>query len=148
MLGGVRRLRADWSESIEDVSHPHFAIEVKYGKQCPKWCTVKHPTSNGEFDLIPSNMWRWGMPTDHFKILCQTRDEFLRKGIAQALSYNPEKIPVLCLKPKGYRGFIVCLRHQDYLKGVEFRFPPQVSPTHTNSTDPPPRRHTSSLGCN
>jgi len=127
LLGGVRQVRTSYSDSIEDVYHPYFAIEVKYGLQCPKWIAVKHPTSNGEYDLIPSALWSWQL-INKFEIVCESRDEFLRKGIAQALAYNPDKIPVLCLKPKGYRGFIICLRHKDYLKGSPYLHP--LPPSH------------------
>jgi len=92
LLGGVRQVRTSYSDSIEDVYHPYFAIEVKYGLQCPKWIAVKHPTSNGEYDLIPSALWSWQL-INKFEIVCESRDEFLRKGIAQALAYNPDKIP-------------------------------------------------------
>jgi hypothetical protein len=121
-LGGVRIVRTNYGESIEDVQHPYFAIECKYGGQVPAWCNVLRPTSNGEFDLIPLKygMWSWDIKTFH--IVCQKRDEFLRKGIAQALAYNPDKTPVLCLKPKGYKGMVIVMRHSDYMRGVNPRF--------------------------
>lgn len=120
VLGGIRRVRLSYGEKLEDVYHVRFAVECKQGRQVPAYCSVKHPTSNGEFDLIPSKLIRNGVtckiPPDKFKILPIKRDKFIRDGIAQAFSYSPEKIPVLCVKPSHYQGFVLIFRHGDYLR--------------------------------
>ena len=36
-----------------------------------------------------------------------SRSEFLSKAMAQATRYDPELIPIVCVKPKRWRGFIV-----------------------------------------
>ncbi len=35
-FGGIRRVRVNYGESIGDIIHPLYSIEVKYGLQCPK----------------------------------------------------------------------------------------------------------------
>ena len=116
-LGGTRRVRVSYEEKIEDVLHPRYALEVKYGNQVPAYCCVKILTSNGEYDLIPSSQWSWGIPPRRFKIQRITRDQFIVDGLAQACGYNPKKIPMLCVKAKGMQGFVIILRHSDYLRG-------------------------------
>ena len=123
LLGGVRRIRTNYGESIEDVLHPFLAIEVKYGKQIPQWSRVKHPTSNGDFVLIPSTCWNWKIVS--FDDVQQTRDSFLWKGIAQAHAYSPGKVPVLCLKPNNFKGLVIVMRKDDYLRGPLIRLAPQ-----------------------
>jgi hypothetical protein len=125
LFGGVRRVRINYGESIEDVSHPYLAIEVKYGKQVPKWTHVKRPTCNGEFVLIPSGMFSWSILSFAFDDVVQRREDFLWKGIAQAHAYSPGKVPMLCLKPPNFRGFVVVLRRDDYNRGPHIRLAPQ-----------------------
>jgi len=121
-LDGVRRVRYSYSESIEDVYHQWFTIECKWGKQVPAYCNVKHPTSNGEFDLIPScdvmqcKALNTKIPPNQFEVQPIKRDKFIQDGLAQALGYNPDKVPLLCVKPSRYIGFVIILRHSDYLR--------------------------------
>ena len=151
-LGGMRRVRASYSDSIEDVFHPTLAIEVKYGGQVPKYCQVKHPTSNGEYDLIPSDMWSWNIPIKKFKVAFIKRDKFIIDGLAQAYSYNPKKTPVLCVKPRGMRGFVIIMRHSDYMRGESMSWvmrqrviPADASPSTQDSSE---SLNPSSLGSN
>jgi hypothetical protein len=99
------------------VTHPRYAIEVKYGKQVPKYAGVTRLTSNGEYDLIPSWMWIWGIPAKRFLIQRITRDQFIVDGLAQAHSYHDKKIPMLCVKPARFHGFVIIMRHSDYMRG-------------------------------
>jgi hypothetical protein len=45
--------------------------------------------------------------------------EFLQRGMAQAESYYEDKIPILCLKPNSWRGFVAVLWYDDYLSYLE-----------------------------
>ena len=122
-LGGRRRVRASYSDSIEDVWHPTLAVEVKYGGQIPKYCRVDVPTCNGEYVLIPSRVWAWNLNSWQFAKANIKRDTFIIGGLAQAYSYNPKKTPVLCVKARGMRGFVVILRNSDYMRGEPLDFP-------------------------
>ena len=113
ILGGKRRVRINYSESCEDVYHAKYSIEVKYGKQIPKWIgkirqpvilnkvLVLFPLSSGSFDSATE--------VERMKI------GFLVDGMVQAHSYNGRKTPLLCMKPVGYRGIIGCLYLLDYM---------------------------------
>lgn len=61
-FGGTRRVRISYSESACDVIHSEYSLEVKYGKQIPKYLKVKVITelfSNGvRYRLTPSEEWR------------------------------------------------------------------------------------------
>lgn len=121
LLGGIRRVRVAYSESIEDVLHKKFAIEVKYGKQVPKWVVNVKPLVcfNDEFDfvVISSKDINKGKT---YKVV-RKRVKFVMDGLSQALQYDKskkKKIPLLCLKPTRYRGIIFCvmLRHYGAFK--------------------------------
>lgn len=116
LLGGRRRVRASYSDSIEDVYHPTLSIECKYGNQVPDYCKVSVVTYAGDWVLIPSWMVSSGRVGGEgmFRELPSGSYEFIRKGIAQAISYNPDKVPVLCVKPRRYVGLVVILRASDY----------------------------------
>jgi len=113
ILGGQRRTRVTYSESCEDVHHMVFAIEVKYGKQIPKF--VRSVGNNlviyGDIALFPlgaiSSMSLKSLPIKKEK---RTKGlGFLLRGLEQALSYSPNRVPLLCLKPDGYRGMVGCM---------------------------------------
>jgi hypothetical protein len=36
--------------------------------------------------------------------------KFLERAFDQAVGYDPKKIPLVCLKPVGYKGFVVVER--------------------------------------
>ena len=82
-LNGTRRSRVNYGESIEDVAHPFFAIECKYGKCIPK------------------------------KALEGKKCRFLDKAFAQAKSYNPGKQPIVCLKTPRMKGFVAIVGYPD-----------------------------------
>lgn len=109
-FGGLRRCRVSYSESCEDIIHDSLAIEVKYGRQIPKYARVDVPTKIGPLYLIPSDYrgeplaWVEGKRCD---------GKFLVDGMAQAESYNPDKLPLLCLKPRNRRGFVICFWYYD-----------------------------------
>jgi len=95
-LGGMRRVRIRYSESIEDVHHILYSIECKYGKSIPN------------------------------KALKGKQCKFLDRAWEQAVGYNPDKIPLVCLKRPRMRGFIII---SDYSNGcgVVTRFPRSLS---------------------
>lgn len=107
-LGGVRRVRVSYSESVGDIVHPHYSIEVKYGKQVPKYCIVKKPTmlkcEDRNYKLMPSKFMN-----DTFHVYdyeeC-ARDKFLADCFWQARQYS-DKTPLVCMKPPRYHGFII-----------------------------------------
>ena len=115
LLGGQRRVRVSYAESVEDVLHPRYGIECKYGKQVPGYCKVKEVTRlNDDYLLVPSDCFgkrngKWEEKTVGYDL------EFLQKGMAQAQSYDSEKIPVLCLKPQRWSGFVLCFWYADYV---------------------------------
>ena len=75
-FGGMRRSRVSYSESVGDIIHPTYSIEVKYGSQIPN------------------------------KALIGRSCKFLNKAFIQAIQYEPTKIPVVCLKKPRQRGFV------------------------------------------
>ncbi|MDP2942169.1 MAG: hypothetical protein Q8O36_01455 [Candidatus Omnitrophota bacterium] len=116
ILDGRRRVRINYSESCEDVYHHIYSIEVKYGKQVPKWigkiCRRGRPVIlNSVLVLFPlaSGSFNSAIEVKRVKI------KFLVDGMVQAHSYNTRKTPMLCMKPRGYRGIIGCLYLLDYL---------------------------------
>lgn len=114
LLGGRRRIRINYSESCEDVYHPRYSIEVKYGKQVPKWVgKIRRPVIlNGALVLFPLASGSFESSTEIRRI----KIKFLLAGMVQAHSYNIVKVPMLCMKPVGYRGIIGCLYLLDYLE--------------------------------
>ncbi len=113
LLGGRRRVRVNYSESCEDVYHTKYSIEVKYGKQVPKWIgRIKKPIIlNGALVLFPLE----SVSFDQAIEIERVKIRFLVDGMVQAHSYNIRKTPMLCMKPVGYRGIIGCLYLLDYL---------------------------------
>lgn len=116
VLGGLRRHRVSYSESIEDVLHPYYSVEVKYGKQVPKCCRVKKPTviKSGRrwFLLIPDGFWKSETSSEVQWIhlggpMVNKRVKFLEKAMDQAASYSEDKIPIVGLKPRRCRGVII-----------------------------------------
>ena len=75
-FGGMRRIRISYGESGSDVIHPTLSIECKYGKCIPK------------------------------KAFEGKRCKFLDWAFVQATEYDLTKMPVVCLKAPGMRGFV------------------------------------------
>jgi len=118
LLGGIRRVRVSYGESIEDVLHPVFIIECKYGGKVPKSVVTDHPTIFGDYVVISTKQLgreivKWEYRNKHLK--------FLERGIEQAIRYDRTKLPLLAMKPKGYRGIIWCMRYDDWCDREEFR---------------------------
>lgn len=118
LLGGIRRVRVSYSESIGDVIHPIFSIEVKWGKQIPKCVVTDHPTIFGDYVVISTkqlgeDIVKWEYRNKHLK--------FLEKGIKQAIRYDRSKIPLLAMKPRHFRGVIFAMRYNDWCDREEFR---------------------------
>jgi len=113
LLGGKRRVRINYSESCEDVHHAKYSIEVKYGKQIPKWIgKIRQPVIlNNVLVLFPLASMSFESATEIKRI----KIKFLLAGMVQAHSYNIGKVPMLCMKPVGYRGIIGCLYLLDFL---------------------------------
>jgi hypothetical protein len=111
-LGGFRRVRVGYGERIGDIGHPYHTVEVKWGKQIPKVCRVKHPTllitSKASWLLTPSS-WTYAYIMRPVRVK-RKRCKFLEDAFEQALRYDPDKVPLVGLKPKGYRGFVMVQR--------------------------------------
>ena len=76
-FGGMRRVRMSYSEVAGDIIHPHYSIEVKYGKCIPAKALQGH------------------------------KCKFLDKAWAQAVSYDAKKEPLVCLKRPRMVGFVI-----------------------------------------
>lgn len=115
LLGGMRRIRVAYSESVEDVIHEVYSVEVKYGKQVSKYLDVDVPTVlNEKYLLIPSEYWGqtfydWNHRSIGYDLT------FVKRGLEQAAEYNPDKIPLLCVKRPRMRGVVLVL----YAREVE-----------------------------
>ena len=120
LLGGMRRSRVMYSESVEDVIHKDFAIECKYGKQIPKWVQYKgFPiTVNKKYVIITMSdlISQIRMNTGVFYTETGVRTKFVDNAINQALGYDSskKKIPLIAMKPPRYRGVIFCVRLRDF----------------------------------
>lgn len=118
ILGGKRRVRVNYSESCEDIYHTKYAIEVKYGKQNPKWIRkIKDPVIVNSvlvlFRLGESVLFDKATEKKRVKI------KFLVDGMCQANSYNyhqTKKIPLFVMKPPGYKGLVGCMYIIDFLE--------------------------------
>ena len=119
ITGGTRRIRVQYSESVEDVHHTKYAVEVKYGLQIPKWISqVKYPSVVWRSEdypragllIFPSSLWSSyefsSMSLAAVSKKIKKPIGFLLKGLEQARSYNPNKIPILALKPPRLRGVV------------------------------------------
>ena len=122
LLGGTRRVRINYSESVEDVIHAKYAIEVKQGNQIPKYCIVKEPViyttvsdayilfHSSDIDILEDRTSRgWLIQTQE-----QKNCEFIEKAIEQARSYDRKKVPLVCLKPCYFRGLILVMHYSDW----------------------------------
>jgi hypothetical protein len=116
LLGGRRRVRINYSESCEDVYHTGYSIEVKYGKQVPKW--IGNICRRGGPVILNSVLVLFPLASSSFASAIEAKRvkiKFLVEGMIQAHSYNIRKVPILCMKPVGYKGIIGCLYLLDYL---------------------------------
>jgi hypothetical protein len=122
ILDGTRRVRINYSESCEDVHHTKYAIEVKYGAQIPLWVRkVKEPILvNDLMVLFPlSSPHSFASRSFSEAKSINKKIKFIIDGMIQASSYNPTKIPLLCLKGPRQIGIVGCMYVMDYL-GSEF----------------------------
>ena len=119
ILGGKRRVRINYSESCEDVYHPKYAVEVKYGKQVPKWIgKIRQPVIlNKVLVLFPLSSSSFDSAIE----IKRVKIRFLVDGMVQAHSYNIRKVPLFCMKPVSYRGIIGCLYLLDYLNSEFYK---------------------------
>ena len=120
-FGGLRRIRVSYDESVGDVIHPTYSIECKYGKQIPKYLQVDEPTKfvvGREYFRIyrvcPSEILHVENGTLGFnycplkwKMKRKPTAQFLCDAMEQAKDYNPTLKPLVCVKPKHWRGFVV-----------------------------------------
>jgi hypothetical protein len=116
---GIRRVRVSYAESCGDIIHPVFSIEVKQGKQIPRWIAeISKPVIiNETFYLIcvseDLSFSHSLVSLIHAPKKTRKSIKFLIDGIAQASSYDQAKRPLLCMKPPRFRGIIVCGRLDD-----------------------------------
>ena len=108
-FGGTRRVRVGYNESIGDIIHPKYSIEVKYGKQIPAYLRVNNPTlltvDGAEYWLEPTKCKGVGIDWVSTKSA-----KFLERAFEQAERYNPTLEPLVCVKAKGMCGFVVVVR--------------------------------------
>jgi len=125
ILGGMRRVRVQYSESCEDVAHSKLSIEVKYGKQIPKWviaapkpCVINHTLLLFEIGKTQNySNYKSGKPIEFgfgFGVYSARRVEFLTKGLDQAEGYGSGKPPILVMKAPRMRGLVACMYYEDY----------------------------------
>ena len=123
-FGGIRRVRVGWGESIGDVIHPKYSIEAKWGCQVPKYLQVKEPVRLVVFTprpwkhyvIYPSDFkgrldaWSWAEKGKRRKLrrVGIKGAAFLVNGFKQARRYDPTKQPLVCVKARGMRGFVIC----------------------------------------
>ena len=104
-FGGKRRVRVNYAESASDVIHHKYTFEVKYGKQIPKCLAVDMPTifiSKGKRYWASTSLCL--LPLAWYKK--KKRIKFLDDAMEQARGYRGDRIPVVCLKPVRFRGFV------------------------------------------
>ena len=104
-FGGERRVRVNYAESASDVIHPTYTFEVKYGKQIPKTLAIDVPTiitSNGKRYYCTLSRCLLPMAWHRKK----KSVKFLDKAMEQARNYRADRIPVVCVKPDRFRGFV------------------------------------------
>ena len=115
-FGGKRRIRVTYSEEIGDIIHPHYSIEVKYGKQIPKYLITKHPlmlvVGKRKFRVFPSSDILIHRQMISYNVLFLTERrrktaKFLLDAITQAKRYNPDLRPVVAVKSPRMRGFVI-----------------------------------------
>ena len=115
-FNGTRRVRVSYSDKIGDIIHPTLSIEVKYGKQIPKYLMPDKPTQlvtpGGRYVVFHSETFRalGGSGVDpRPKIFKSTLGKFLEDAMSQARRYNPTLVPVVCVKGRSKRGFWIVL---------------------------------------
>ena len=107
-FGGKRRVRINYGESIGDIAHDKYQIECKYGGQCPKLIEVDVPTLvNNKYMMIPSSAHT--MYPHMWMNKKAKRVKFIDDCFEQCARYS-NKLPILALKRKGMRGFIIVRR--------------------------------------
>lgn len=116
LLGGVRRIRINYSDSIEDVSHPIYAVEVKQGKQVPVWVAeIREPVILNDLVVLfplPSLSSR---SFEEAKTMRKPKIGFIIDGMCQAYSYCTAKRPILCMKRPRQQGVVACMYVLDYM---------------------------------
>ena len=130
-FGGRRRVRVSYDESIGDIIHYRLSIEVKYGKQIPKYLIPPqgYPTvlcvgaaryrMAHSSCIIPDLNHRLGRRRRRHAFQVNAlvwgtrrirRAKFLKDAMEQARSYNPTLKPLVCVKAKRMRGFVAIWR--------------------------------------
>lgn len=108
-FGGTRRIRVSYSESVCDVIHSDYSLEVKYGKQIPKYLKAKVITvlesKDTTYILTPSELW--GKAVNHKTKIKKESVKFLSDAMSQAVRYCPAKKPIVCVKPHRWVGFVI-----------------------------------------
>lgn len=111
-FGGIRRVRVRYDESIGDIIHPVYSIECKWGKQVPKYLSYNVPyyiKSGKKSYLVSPSSTCHIISSVVFPVVRVKSCKFLECAMNQAKKYNPALIPVVCVKPKGMRGFNIVL---------------------------------------
>lgn len=115
-FGGLRRIRIRYDESIGDVIHPTYSIEVKYGNQVPKCLTPRIPTElrmgRKKYRLVPSKFCEVSKNLLFYKTLWWVKKKtkkiiFLEDAMSQARKYQKKLKPLVCVKPRRRHGFII-----------------------------------------
>ena len=114
-FGGTRVQRHQF-QSVEDVVHPSLVLECKYGGQIPGYMVAREPTvintdDGKKYIVCPSDMLNATRLTPSTLALIPVHRKnvkFIVQGLDQARGYQPDKFPVLCVKPRYCHGFIAC----------------------------------------
>ena len=126
---GRRRVRVDYSERIGDIIHEVFSIEVKYGNQVPKLLRAVVPTilkmGKKRYWVCPS---RWlkcdgkSMIVDSIAYLTldKKKNKFLEEAMSQAKRYNPDLIPVVCVKSQRMKGFVAIWEERRKIEAIGY----------------------------
>jgi hypothetical protein len=96
---------------VGDIIHPTLSIEVKWGKQVPAAFKVANPTLVGGLYFVTPFKCRFSQMVILRGV--KKKSKFLEACLKQASDYSPLKIPVVALKPRGYKGIILVSHYWD-----------------------------------
>ena len=119
LLGGTRRIRITYSESVEDVIHDKYAVEVKQGKQIPLYCRVLSPVAyyypDGTVYVVFPSKYLWMLEENCYLPLKRKCCKFIEAGLSQAHSYDPKKVPLLAMKSPNMSGVVFAMYYLDWM---------------------------------
>ena len=114
-FGGIRNVRVSYGESDSDISLPFLTIECKWGKQVPKFFGDA-PFMFGDYVVLTEAARTGKIGRRKPQALV-----FVGRGLTQAFNYDQRKIPVLCVKRPGMKGFRVIMNSGNLYDYFELR---------------------------